>query len=262
MAEILRARGSTIRDQASREEWDTRVQLAACYRLMSHYGMTDLIYNHITARVPGSEHILINSYGMHYSEVTASSLYKIDIDGNVILKPDNDYDINYPGYVIHSAVHSGRSDAGCVIHTHTAATVAVSAMKCGLLPLSQNAMRFYGRISYHDYEGPAVDLDERRRLLEDLGSNDAMLLRHHGTLIVGRTIPEAFNLIYFLEMSCKIQVAAMAAGEQLILPTQASAHKAAEVMKPDNSSKHGSMDGSREWPAMLRLLGRDMSYAS
>lgn len=255
---------SSIRDQVSPEEWATRVDLAACYRLMAHYGMTDLIYNHITARVPGAKHhILINAYGLLYEEVTASNLYKIDLDGAVVLKPDTEYGINYPGYVIHSAVHSGRDDAGCVIHTHSRATVAVSAMQEGLLPVSQQALRFYGRTSYHDYEGPAVDLDERRRLVEHLGGNDVMFLRNHGTVAVGRTVPEAFNIIYFLEQSCKIQVDLMAARAQIVLPSSEACEAAAFVMKPEGDDAHGSMDGSREWPAMRRLLDRkDPSYAT
>jgi ribulose-5-phosphate 4-epimerase/fuculose-1-phosphate aldolase len=255
---------TSMRDQVSPEEWQVRVELAACYRLMAHYGMTDLIYNHITARVPGSpHHILINAYGLLYEEITASNLYKIDLDGNVVLKPDTEYGINYPGFVIHSAVHSGREDAVCVIHTHSRATVAVSAMQEGLLPVSQQALRFYNRTSYHDYEGPAVDLDERRSLVEHLGNNDVMFLRNHGTVAVGRSVPEAFNIIYFLEQSCKIQVDLMAARAQIVHPPKASCESAAYVMQPNSDNPHGSMDGSREWGAMLRLLDRkDPSYAT
>lgn len=249
--------GRSIREQVSEAEWQLRVDLAACYRLMAHYRMTDLIYNHITARVPGThDQFLINDYGLHYEEVTASNLLKIDIDGNVLLAANPNCDVNYPGYVIHSAVHAARKDAGCVIHTHTRATMAVAAMQCGLLPLSQIAMRFYNRISYHDYEGPAVDLDERARLVADLGDTDAMLLRNHGTLVVGRTVPEAFNLIYFLEMACQAQVDTLAGGLPYILPATAAAEKAMSVMRPDNDSPHGSMDGSREWPAMIRMMDR------
>ena len=258
---VERGTQRNIRDQVSDAEWETRVTLAACYRLMVHYRMTDLIYNHITARVPGTEHILINDYGMHFEEVTASNLCKIDLAGNMILAPYEGADINYPGFVIHSAVHEARHDAGCVIHTHTRATNAVAAMECGLLPLNQINMRFFNRISYHDYEGPAVDLDERRRLVEDLGQNDVMLLRHHGTLVVGRTIPEAFNLIFFVEGACQTQVDVMSAGTKYLLPNPAASEKAASVMARNNNSPHGSMDGSREWPAMLRLLDRrDPSY--
>jgi ribulose-5-phosphate 4-epimerase/fuculose-1-phosphate aldolase len=264
MKKLAAVVSTSLRERVSSAEWDTRVSLAACYRLMAHYGMTDLIYNHITARVPGSEHeVLINAYGLLYEEITASSLYKIDLDGNVLLQPDTSYGINYPGYVIHSAVHAERSDAGCVIHTHSRATVAVSAMQCGLLPVSQQALRFYNRTSYHDYEGPAVDLDERARLVEHLGSNDVMFLRNHGTVVVGRTVAEAFNIIYFLEQACKIQVDLMAAQQGIVFPSAHACESAAYVMKPTGDEAHGSMDGSREWPAMLRILDRkDPSYAS
>ncbi len=151
----------------SPEEWDTRVQLAACYRLVSHFGMSDLIYNHITARIPGSDdHLLINPYGMMYDEITASSLVKIDLDGRVLANT-GEYGVNAAGYVIHSAVHAARHDVQCVIHTHTRAGMAVSALRCGLLPLTQTAMRF-AKIPYHDYESVAIDLDERERLVADL----------------------------------------------------------------------------------------------
>src|SRR2546423_1379037 len=164
----------SIRAEVSAQEWQTRVDLAACYRLVDKYGMTDLIYNHITARIPGSkDHLLINLYGMLYKEITASSLVKIDVEGAIIWKPDTDYGINKSGYVIHGAIHKARHDVACVLHTHTRAGIAVSAMKCGLLPLSQTAMRFVGHIGYHDYEGPAVDLDERQRIVRDLGPHKA-----------------------------------------------------------------------------------------
>ena len=249
-----------IRDRVDEAEWQTRVNLAACYRLVARYGMTDLIYNHITARVPGSpDHILINPYGFLYTEITASSLYKIDLDGNVILKPDTHYGINHAGYVIHSAVHGARHDVECVIHTHSRAGMAVSAMKCGLLPLTQTAMRFYGATSYHDYEGPAVDLDERQRLVRDLGGNDVMILRNHGLLACGRTIAEAFNILYWLEMACKAQVDAMAARTELDLPPPEIAEKTAHLFAPGTRRVYGEM----EWEAMLRQLDReDPSYRS
>src|SRR4029078_13468534 len=148
----------SIRDDVSAQEWAGRVRLAACYRLVDHYGMSDLIYNHITARIPGTEHLLINLYGLLYKEITASSLVKIDVEGNIVAKPDTDYGIDKSGYVIHGAIHKARPAVACVIHTHTRAGMAVAAMKCGLLPLSQTSIRFVGHIGYHDYEGPAVDL--------------------------------------------------------------------------------------------------------
>ncbi len=175
-------------------EWETRVDLAACYRLVALYGMSDLVYNHITARVPDHhDQFLINAYGYLYEEITASNLYKIDIDGNVIQRPDTPYGINQAGFVIHSAVHAAREDVGCVIHTHARASMAISMMECGLLPLSQHAMRFYGDVGYHPYEGVALDLDERARLIEHLGDKNVMFLRNHGLLVCGTSIAEAFK---------------------------------------------------------------------
>src|SRR5262245_55349132 len=159
----------SIKNEVSPEEWHARLDLAACYRLVDAYGMIDLIYNHITARIPGTEHLLINLYGLLYKEITASSLVKIDVEGNVIWKPDTDYGINKSGYVIHGAIHTARPEVKCVLHTHTRAGIAVSAMKCGLLPLSQTSIRFAGHIGYHDSEGPAVHLDDREPLVRDLG---------------------------------------------------------------------------------------------
>jgi ribulose-5-phosphate 4-epimerase/fuculose-1-phosphate aldolase len=244
----------SMRERVSEAEWEARVDLAACYRLVARYGMSDLVYNHITARVPDEEgHILINPYGFLYSEITASSLYKIDLDGNVVLKPETHYGINRAGYVIHSAVHRARHDVACVIHTHTRAGMAISAMKCGLLPLTQTAMRFYGRISYHDYEGPAIDLAEQQRLVRDLGGNDAMILRNHGLLTCGRSIAEAFNILYWLEMACKAQVDAMASHTELTLASPEVAEKSAHLYAPGARRVYGEM----EWEAMRRLLDRE-----
>src|SRR3954469_2648261 len=160
----------SLRQEVSDEEWQGRVDLAACYRLVDRFEMTDLIYNHITARIPGTEdHLLINLYGLLYKEITASSLVKINFEGEIVWKPDTAYGINTSGYVIHGAIHKARPDVACVLHTHTRAGIAVSAMKCGLLQLSQTSIRFVGHIGYHDYEGPAVDLDERKRIVNDLG---------------------------------------------------------------------------------------------
>src|SRR5258708_5856274 len=168
----------SIRAEVSPEEWQARLELAACYRLIDAYGMTDLTYNHITLRVPGPQHhILINLYGMLYKEITASSLAKIDLDGNVIWKPDTDYYVNKAGYVIHGCIHRARPDVRAVIHTHTRAGMAVAAMQCGLLPISQTSIRFQGHIGYHDYEGPAVDLSEQEPPVRDLGSPNAMIPR-------------------------------------------------------------------------------------
>src|SRR5436189_2755196 len=240
----------SVRGSVSAEEWQTRVDLAACYRLMDCYGMTDLIYNHITARVPGTEHLLINLYGLLYKEITASSLVKIDVEGNIISKPDTDYSINKSGYVIHGAIHKARPDVSCIIHTHTRAGMAVAAMKCGLLPISQTSIRFEGHIGYHDYEGPAVEREEQERLVRDLGSHNALILRSHGLLTCGPSIPEAFNLMYQLELACRTQVDAMAARTDLVLPSRETLAKTADLYQPGTRRPYGIL----EWPAMLRLL--------
>ncbi|HTZ80187.1 MAG TPA: class II aldolase/adducin family protein [Stellaceae bacterium] len=247
-----------LRERVSAEEWQVRVDLAACYRLVAHYGMTDMIYTHITARVPGPEHhFLINPYGLLFDEINASSLVKIDLDGKVVLQPDHDFPINHAGFVIHSAVHAARANAHCVIHTHTRAGMAVSAQKCGLLPLTQTAMRFYGELAYHDYEGPALDLGERERLVADLGAHRAMILRNHGLLACGPTVAEAFNTIYWLERACQAQVDALAGGLELNLPPAEVAAKTAHLYRPEVRRPWGRL----EWPTMLRMLDRrDPTY--
>jgi len=244
----------SIRGEVSAEEWQARVDLAACYRLVDRYGMTDMIYNHITARVPGPEHhLLINLYGLTYREITASSLVKIDLDGEIVWKPETDYGINKSGYVIHGCIHRARKDVACVLHTHTPAGMAVSAMKCGLLPLTQTSIRFVGHMGYHDYEGPATDLDERERLVRDLGPHDAMILRSHGLLTCGATIQQAFNTMYQLEMSCRAQVDAMAARTELLVPSQQILARTAHLYQPGTRRPYGIL----EWPAMLRLLAAE-----
>jgi ribulose-5-phosphate 4-epimerase/fuculose-1-phosphate aldolase len=244
-------RFESVRDRVSPAEWETRVDLAACYRLIDRFGMSDLIYNHITARIPDSDgHLLINLYGLIYKEITASSLARIDVEGNIIDKPDTDYGINKSGYVIHGAIHKARPEVKCVIHTHTRAGMAVSSMKCGLLPMTQTSMRFHGHIGYHDYEGPAVDLDERERLVRDLGPHDAMVLRNHGLLTCGATIQQAFNTMYQLEMSCRAQVDAMAARTELTLPPQEVLDHTANMYQPGTRRPYGVL----EWHAMRRLL--------
>jgi ribulose-5-phosphate 4-epimerase/fuculose-1-phosphate aldolase len=244
----------SIRDEVSPEEWQVRVDLAACYRLVDRYGMSDLIYNHITARVPGPEHhLLINLYGVLYKEITASSLVKIDLEGDIVWKPDTDYGINKSGYVIHGAIHRARKDVTCVMHTHTPAGMAVAAMKGGLLPLTQTSIRFVGHIGYHDYEGPATDLAERERLVRDLGPHDAMILRSHGLLACGATIQQAFNTMYQLEMSCRAQVEAMAARTDLLIPPKEILEKTAHLYQPGTRRPYGVL----EWPAMLRLLAAE-----
>ncbi|HEU5176295.1 MAG TPA: class II aldolase/adducin family protein [Burkholderiales bacterium] len=240
----------SLRDRVSNAEWQTRVDLAACYRLVHHYRMDDLVYNHISARVPGEEgHFLINAYGMTYDEITASSLVKIDFDGRVVQDSGTGYGINHAGFVIHSAVHRGRPDVACVIHTHTPAGMAVSAMECGLLPLTQNAMFFSG-VGYHDYEGPAVELEEQKRLVKDLGNHVAMILRNHGLLAVGATIPEAFITMYWLDRACQAQVYAM--NTKLRMPGAETVRLTNERYKPGQRRKIGEL----EWAGLLRLLER------
>jgi ribulose-5-phosphate 4-epimerase/fuculose-1-phosphate aldolase len=240
----------SLRGLVSDAEWQTRVELAACYRLIDEYGMTDLIYNHITAKIPGTEHFLINLYGLLYKEITASSLVKIDLDGNILSKPPTDYGINKSGYVIHGAIHEARTDVNCVIHTHTRAGMAVSAMDCGLLPLTQTSIRFVNHIAYHDYEGPAIDLDERKRLVADLGPHSAMIFRNHGLLTCGPSIAEAFNTMYQLELSCRAQVDAMAGGSKLVIPDESVLAKTAHLYQPGTRRPYGVL----EWHAMIRLL--------
>jgi len=245
-----------VRQRVSAEEWETRVDLAACYRLVDHYGMTEMVANHISARVPGTDdQFLINPYGMFYDEITASSLVKIDLQGNVLLDP-TEYGINRAGYVIHSAVHAGRPDVSCVVHTHTIAGMAVSAMKRGLLPLAQTSMRF-ARIGYHDYEGVALNLEERERLVRDLGDHEGLILRNHGLLVVGASIPEAFNSVYRLERACQVQVAALSCNTKLKLPPQDIVDESWRLYQPGVRRRFGIL----EWPALLKKLDRvDPSY--
>jgi ribulose-5-phosphate 4-epimerase/fuculose-1-phosphate aldolase len=250
-------RDSKTRTTISPEEWQARVDLAACYRLIAHFGMTDIVDTHISARIPGPEHhFLINPYGWLFHEITASSLVKIDLDGN---KVDGDEEeINYAGYVIHSAIHAARDDAHCVLHTHTTAGMAVSAQAEGLLPITQHSLRFYGALAYHDYEGIALDTDERTRLVADLGTHRAMILRNHGLLTTGRTVPEAFHLMYMLEKSCQSQIQAMSGGAKLVFPNE-NVRRHAAGQYADFARDRPA--GQRSWAGLLRLLDRqDESY--
>jgi ribulose-5-phosphate 4-epimerase/fuculose-1-phosphate aldolase len=244
-AAISRAAKSNI----APAEWEQRVQLAACYRLVEHFGWTDLIYTHISARVPDEPgHFLLNRFGLLFDEVTASNLIKVDLDGNLVDEPDAP--MHRAGFVIHSAIHGGRDDVDCVIHTQSKAGVAVAAMKDGLLPLSQHAQLFYGRVSYHDYEGLAIDIDERQRLVRDLGDNPVMILRNHGLLALGESVPEAFNTMYRLELACKVQVDAMACNTEMIIPPDDVVKLAQSQWKPGVTRRYGIL----EWPAMLRQI--------
>jgi ribulose-5-phosphate 4-epimerase/fuculose-1-phosphate aldolase len=245
-------------------EWETRVDLAACYRLVDLYGMTDLHLNHISARVPGDEgHFLINPFGMMYEEITASALIKIDLAGNIVANANPQYGINLPGYVIHSAIHRARHDVACVLHTHTNAGMAVSVLKCGLLPLTQTAMR-WPRIAYHDFEGVVVDIDEQKRLVDNLGDSEVMILRNHGLLACGQSIAQAFNNIYRLERACQTQLQAMACNAEISMPPpQVIARSNAQLAIAPSPDAQGRKlpHGSIEWPALKRMLDRrDPSY--
>ncbi|MDO8839530.1 MAG: class II aldolase/adducin family protein [Parvibaculum sp.] len=248
--------GASVRKQVSADEWQVRVDLAATYRLVAHYGWSDLIYTHISARVPGPEHyFLINPYGMSFDEITASSLVKVDLDGNIVMPTD--YAVNPAGFTIHSAVHMSVPDANAVIHTHSDDGVAVSAQADGLLPLSQTAMVVLEDLAYHDYEGIALEHDERERLVRDLGNKHCMILRNHGLLAAGASCPDAFLRLYFLERACTMQVRALSGGVKLTMPNQGVPEKTAE--QGMFHKKHGI--GNLAWPALLRTLDRiDPSY--
>lgn len=241
------------------EEWRARVELAACYRLAAHFRMTDLIYTHITVRVPGEPgRFLINPYGFRWEEITASSLVKIDVDGNKV--DASPYRVNPAGFTIHSAVHMHCHAAVAVMHTHTRAGVAVSALEEGLLPLNQIALQFYGRVAYHDFEGIALELGERERIVADLGDKPVMILRNHGLLSTGRSVAEAFSLMFYLNAACEIQVATLSMGAPIRLPApevQARVTGQYDQMAIDDG------DLMLEWNAHLRLLDSlDPSYKS
>ena len=246
----------SLKDRVSPEEWQTRVDLAACYRLVDLYDMSDLTGTHISARVPGEEDaFLLNPYGLFFDEITASSLIKLDIDGNVL--DDTPYAVNAAGYTIHSAVLGARPDVQCALHTHTRAGMAVSALKCGLLPMSQHSARFIGVTGYHDYEGVATNLDERERLARDLGDgNMALILRNHGLLTCGTSVAHAFWLIHKLEKACQAQVDGMAAGRKVTeIPS------AVQEFSKEHFRKRGTSGADRNWPGHLRQLDRiDSSY--
>jgi ribulose-5-phosphate 4-epimerase/fuculose-1-phosphate aldolase len=252
MTDLSNVKISSLRSKVSESEWQARVDLAACYRLIALYGMNDLIYNHATARVPDEEgHFLINAYGYAYEEVTASSLVKIDFDGNIVHDSGSGYGINQAGFVIHSDIHRGRKDVGCVIHTHSPEGMAVSALECGLLPLTQNAM-FFGQIGFHDYEGPAIDLDEQARLVKDLGTAAALILRNHGLLTAGRTVCEAFVVMHWLEKACQAQLMAMSCQT----PLNKVSEKVVKVTNDRYAPGQRRKITELEWPALLRMLDR------
>ena len=236
-------------------EWEARVKLAAVYRIFARMGWDDLIYTHISARVPGpAHHFLINPFGLMYEEVTAANLVKIDIDGNPV--SETNYPVNYAGFVIHGAVHRAIPDAHCVIHLHTRDGVAVSCQKDGLLPLSQQALVYFGDLAYHDYEGLALDLSEQERLVDHVGDARMVILRNHGTLTIGSTIDEAFWRMYVLEQACAIQVAAQAAGPDGLLLPDAGVRAKTMTQKPEGTRIGGGI-GQMELAAWMRKLDRD-----
>ncbi|MFJ3487470.1 class II aldolase/adducin family protein [Pseudomonas sp. NPDC090202] len=243
----------------SPQEWQLRQELAACYRLIAHFRMTDLIFTHISLRIPGPEHhFLINPYGLMFEEITASNLVKIDLDGNKV--EASHYPVNPAGFVIHSAIHSAREDAQCVLHTHTKAGCAVAAQEAGLLPVNQISMEFYGRVGYHDYEGIALDFSEQQRLVADLGDSSVMILRNHGLLAVGDSVKQAFLRMYYLEKACEIQIAAQAGGQLVIPSDEVCRRTERQFNEPGKPAAEGELNDPDAvdfaWAALLRLLDR------
>ena len=241
-------------------ERSLRIRLAAAYRILDHLGWTETIYGHISLRVPGPEtHFLINPWGLRYDEVTASNLVKIDLEGNIV--GPSDYPINPAGYVIHSAIHAARSDVHCVLHAHTTAGMAVAAQLQGLLPVSLPATGLYGRIAYHDYEGPSVNLNERQRLINSLGDKKLMILRTHGLLTCGATLEEAFLLMFRLQRACEVQIAAQSGGAPLVEPPEAVCRRAAALTDQFLSGNDSRPVGQLEFDSYVRLMDRlDPSY--
>lgn len=238
-------------DDISAEEWQARLDLAACYRLVHMFGMDDLIYTHISARVPGpEEHFLINGFGLLYEEITASNLVKVDIEGNIL--SDSEWGINPAGFVIHSCIHRELPGIACVLHTHTVAGTGVSAQEGGLLPLTQTSMLFSGAVAYHDYEGVALREEEQARMLADMGDKRIMMLRNHGLLTMGETVQEAFLMMYYMEQSCRMQVAAQSGGGKLIIPSE----DVQNYVRQAASGGFGAGLGQREFAALIRRLDR------
>lgn len=248
-------RSRSLEGKVSDAEWQLRVELAAVYRMLHKFGWDDGIFTHNSVRLPGEEHhFLINPYGHTFDEICASNLVKVDLEGNIV--DDSPHGIIHAGFVIHSAIHMAPGDNVCVMHTHTLAGMAVAAQKQGLLYLNQKSFQFYGRLSYHDYEGIADDLDERDRLVRDLGTNRAMILRNHGLLTTGRTVAEAFHMHRYLQRACEIQLAAQSGGAELLIPSKDVCDHAGQQFEGDGSPK-----GGPTFAAFMRQLDReDPSY--
>lgn len=244
----------------SAEEWELRVQLAGAYRLIAHFGWSELIWTHTTVRVPGREHhFLINPYGYRFDEVCASNLVKVDMDGNVVGDPDKE--INPAGFVIHSAIHMVRPDVRCIMHTHTVAGMAIAALDCGLLPISMYALGYYDGVGYHDFEGPSLELGERERLAANLGDKNVFVMRNHGLLTCGDSVAQAFVRMYRLERACQVQLAAQATGAGLVIPPLSVRKTSRERSDDFLGDKGYSRERNPEFAAMLRLMDRkDPSY--
>jgi ribulose-5-phosphate 4-epimerase/fuculose-1-phosphate aldolase len=250
----------SLKGRVSAAEWEARVDCACAYRLVRHFGMDDLIYNHISARIAGTEEFLLNPFGLLYEEICASALIKVNLKGEVLWQPEwpkgLNYTFNLAGFVIHGAIHEAKPEVQCVIHTHSLAGMAVASLEKGLLPMTQTAMRF-SKVAYHDYEGVVLEMDERKRLLANLGDASVMLLRNHGTLALGTSVAEAFNNMYRLERACRSQLLAQAANDRVLLPPPAVIEKTSHMYKPNVRRPMGVL----EWPAMRRLADRlDPSY--
>ena len=241
-----------LKKDFNEEEWRNRVNLAACYHLADHFQMTDIIWNHITAKTSEQkETFLINQFGLRYDEVTASNLLEIDLEGNII---SGEGDINYTGYIIHGAVHKARKEINCVMHTHTRAGLAISCLKDGLNPIFQDAAIFHNRVSYHDWQGMSTEVEECKDIAKNLGNNKVMILRNHGLLTCGETIGEAFILMYYLDKTCKNQLDTMSTGQPIIVPSDNIMEYAAGQYEDPRFRL-----GHHEWPALLRLLDQKNS---
>src|SRR4051794_25811722 len=260
IAPELKITGSTASPAAEQE---LRVQLAAAYRIIDHLGWSELIWTHTTVRVPGPEHhFLINPYGLRFDEVRASNLVKVGVDGSIV--GDTSQEINPAGFVIHSAIHMARPDVQCVMHTHTVSGMAIAALETGLLPISMYALGYYERVAYHDFEGPSLDLDERKRLAENLGDKNVLVLRTHGLLTCGQSVAQAFVRMFRLERACQVQLAAQATGSPLVIPPpqvcELSAERSDDFLATD-PGKGYSRVANPEFDAMMRLMDRkDVSY--
>lgn len=253
-------RFASVKGSVRPEEWEARVDCACAYRLVHHFEMDDLIYNHISARIPGTEEFLLNPFGLLYEEICASSLIKVNLQGDVLWQPEwpegLNYTFNLAGFVIHGAIHEARPGVQCIVHTHSLAGMAVASLEQGLLPMTQTAMRF-SKVACHDYEGVVLEMDERKRLIANLGDADVMLLRNHGLLAVGKSVAEAFNNLYRLERACRSQLLAQAANDRILLPSAAVIEKTNHLYRPEVRRPMGVL----EWPAMRRLADRlDPSY--